>query len=50
MVFELKKEVAIVACQDFGPCPLFPFLSLPFLGAFYKVWQSFTKKKGCPCK
>jgi hypothetical protein len=29
------------ACLDFGPCPLFLFLSIAWVLSFYKVWQGF---------
>jgi len=42
-----KKVAYLLACTlVLAPC--FLFLSLPFLGAFYKVWQGFTEKKGMP--
>jgi hypothetical protein len=31
----------LFACLDFGPCPLFFFLSLAWVLSFYKVWQGF---------
>jgi hypothetical protein len=31
----------LLACLDFGPCPLFLFLSLSWVLSFDKVWQRF---------
>jgi hypothetical protein len=31
----------LLACLDFGPCPLFLFLSLSLVLSFDKVWQGF---------
>jgi hypothetical protein len=42
MVFELKKKLQFLL--GLWSLPLVS-LSLAFLGAFYKVWQGFTKKK-----
>jgi hypothetical protein len=33
--------VGVFACLDFGPCPLFHFLSLAQGLSFYEVWQDF---------
>jgi hypothetical protein len=34
----------LFACLDFGPCPLFLFLSLAWVLSFYDVWQGFIIK------
>jgi hypothetical protein len=33
--------VGLFACPDFGPCPLFHFLSLSWVLSFYRVWEGF---------
>ncbi len=33
----------LFACLDFGPCPLFLFLSLSWVFSFYDVWQGFIR-------
>ncbi len=35
--------IGLFTCLDFGPCPLFLFLSLSWVPSFYKVWQGFIK-------
>jgi hypothetical protein len=35
----LAASFGLFACLDFGPGPLFPFLSLSWVLSFYEVWQ-----------
>ncbi len=37
--FFWPASFGLFACLDFGPCPLFLFLSLSWVLSFYEVWQ-----------
>jgi hypothetical protein len=41
LAYVLSASFGLVACLDFGPCPLFLFLALSWVLSFYKVWQGF---------
>jgi hypothetical protein len=46
ITFLWPASFGLFAYLDFGPCPLFLFLSLSWVLSFYKVWQGFIIWEG----